>query len=106
MYVVMNELHLPKEAKEPMKKRFGASADNMKEVPGCIEFMFLDNEKEDGKLIVFTKWESKEDYENWVNSEAFRKAHSEGGKQGGGGQGGQGQPGGNELHAYEVVYHT
>ncbi|OEH92508.1 antibiotic biosynthesis monooxygenase family protein [Bacillus solimangrovi] len=104
MYVVMNELYIPKEAKEPMKKRFGASANNMKEVPGCIEFMFLDNEKEDGKQVVFTKWESKLDYENWVNSDAFRKAHSERGKSGEAKK--QEQPSNNELNAYEVVHHT
>ena len=99
MYVVMNELHIPKEAKQAVTERFGKSAENMKNVPGCLEFMFLSNEDEDGKQVVFTKWESKEAYEAWVNSDAFKKAH--GGKSNNGEQ-----PSGNELNAYEVIYST
>ncbi len=100
MYVVMNELNIPKEMKGKMIERFGGSAENMKQVPGCLEFMFLDNEKEDGKEIVFTKWDSKESYEAWVNSDSFKKAH--GGQRGGG----ENQPSNNELNAYKVVHKT
>lgn len=97
----MNELHVPKEAKDHLSKRFGASAQNMKEVPGCLEFMFLNNEQEDGKQIVFTKWESKADYEAWLHSDAFKNAHKEKreSKE-------KGPTTSNELNAYEVLYHT
>ncbi|MBU8908933.1 antibiotic biosynthesis monooxygenase family protein [Desertibacillus haloalkaliphilus] len=101
MYVVMNELYVPKEAKDEMIKRFGKSADNMTNVPGCLEFLFLNHEEEDGKQIVFTKWESKEAYEAWVESDAFKKAHKERreSKE-------KSPASGNQLNAYEVVYHT
>lgn len=55
----MNELHVPSERKAMLTERFGKSAENMKRVPGCLEFLFLDNEKDDGKQVVFTKWEAK-----------------------------------------------
>lgn len=101
MYVVMNELHVPKEAKEMLGHRFGKSAENMKNVPGCLEFMFLDNEKEDEKQVVFTKWETKEDYEAWLNSDAFKRAHQEKreSKE-------KGPASSNELFAYHVLHHT
>ncbi|TLS37999.1 antibiotic biosynthesis monooxygenase family protein [Pseudalkalibacillus caeni] len=101
MYVVMNELKVPKEAKGVMKERFGKSSENMKNVEGCLEFLFLDNVDENGKLVVFTKWESKEAYENWVNSDAFKNAHKE--KR----ESKEKSPAsGNELNEYTVVYHT
>lgn len=100
MYVVMNELHVPKVAKEHLKQRFSKSSDSMKQVPGCLEFMYLDNENEDGKIVVFTKWESKEFYEAWLKSDAFKKAHEDSGN------GSQGPASQNEVFAYNVVYHT
>ncbi|MFV8830288.1 antibiotic biosynthesis monooxygenase family protein [Alkalihalobacterium sp. APHAB7] len=101
MYVVMNELHIPKEAKQHISERFGKSSENMKSVPGCLEFLFLDNEAEDGKQVVFTKWETKEDYEAWLHSDAFKRAHQEKreSKE-------KGPATGNELNAYRVIHHT
>ncbi|GAF12217.1 heme-degrading monooxygenase IsdG [Bacillus sp. JCM 19046] len=100
MYIVMNELNVSPENKEMLHQRFGKASGNMAQVPGCIEFMFLSNVDESQKEVVYTKWESKQDYENWLASDAFSKAH-----------GGQKQSGqkpassANELHAYEVVHH-
>ncbi len=101
MYVVMNELYVPKEGKEEMKKRFSQSAERMKKVPGCLEYLFLDHENENGKQVVFTKWESKEAYRAWVEGDAFRKAHKERKA-----ASDDSPASGNELNAYTVVYHT
>ncbi|MDA3128547.1 antibiotic biosynthesis monooxygenase family protein [Aliibacillus thermotolerans] len=98
MYVVMNELKVPKEMKEVMKERFAQSADNMKKVPGCLDYMFLD--EEDGRQVVFTKWESKQHYEDWTNSEAFQRAHQDrSGKEK------KSPASGNELRTFEVIHH-
>lgn len=101
MYVVMNELHVPKQAKEELSNRFGNAAENMKKVPGCLEFMFLGNEDEDGKQVVFTKWETKEHYEEWLHSDAFKRAHKEKreSKE-------KGPTTGNELNAYTVIHQS
>ncbi|AST98297.1 MULTISPECIES: antibiotic biosynthesis monooxygenase [Shouchella] len=99
MYVVMNELHVPPERKAVLTERFRQSAERMAEVPGCLEFLFLSNIEETGKQIVFTKWASKQDYENWLSSPAFANAHS--------GKPKQEKPAAsaNELFAYEVAHH-
>ncbi|SFF06079.1 antibiotic biosynthesis monooxygenase family protein [Alteribacillus iranensis] len=99
MYVVMNELQVPPQAKEKMQERFGKGADNMSKVPGCLDFMFLDEASENGKQVVFTKWETKKHYEDWLESEAFQKAHSEEGAQK------KSPASGNELRAFEVIHH-
>ncbi|RSL34333.1 antibiotic biosynthesis monooxygenase [Salibacterium salarium] len=104
MYVVMNELHVPDEAKEAMQNRFGNSVENMKNIPGCLDFMFLEENKENGKQVVFTKWESKQHYEDWVNSDAFKKAHQ--GQQNNQNSTKEKSPAsGSELKSYEVIHH-
>ena len=75
MYVVMNQLHVPPEGRENVAERFRQSAEKMKEIPGCLDFMFLHPTEEENEQIVLTKWETKRDYENWVNSSAFKEAH-------------------------------
>ncbi|TMW70457.1 antibiotic biosynthesis monooxygenase family protein [Alteribacter natronophilus] len=75
MYVVMNELHVPKEGRENVSGRFAESAERMKQVPGCLDFMFLDPADDDNYQVVLTKWESEDDYKAWVDSRAFRESH-------------------------------
>ncbi|GAK06305.1 hypothetical protein JCM19037_4908 [Geomicrobium sp. JCM 19037] len=100
MYVVMNELHVEKDQHEMVKGRFEKSKDRMKDVEGCVEFLFLESEKEDVSFVVFTKWDSKESYENWLNSDAFRSAHK-------GQQSSDKKPTtNNNLRSFEVVFHT
>ncbi|WP_240376394.1 antibiotic biosynthesis monooxygenase family protein [Bacillus piscicola] len=100
MYVVMNELQVPTDAKEAMKARFGKSAENMKDVPGCLDFMFLEEDSENSRQIVFTKWDSKQSYDNWLESSAFKKAHQEKGtsKE-------KSPASGNELKSFDVIHH-
>lgn len=75
MYVVMNVLQVPEEAKDTMAKMFAQGANNMRQVPGCLEFQFL-NATSENKQLVYTKWASQEDFENWRKSDAFAQAHS------------------------------
>ncbi|RSL30519.1 antibiotic biosynthesis monooxygenase [Salibacterium salarium] len=103
MYVVMNELHVPDEAKEAMQGRFKKGVENMKNVPGCLDFMFLEENQENGNQVVFTKWESKQHYEDWVNSDAFKKAHQ--GQDNQNSEKEKSPASGSELKAYEVIHH-
>ncbi|MFZ4451818.1 antibiotic biosynthesis monooxygenase family protein [Salibacterium aidingense] len=100
MYVVMNELHVPDEAKETMQERFAKSVDNMKNVAGCVDFMFLEENEANGNQVVFTKWESKQHYEDWLHSEAFQKAH-----QNRDGSEKKSSASSSELKAYHVIHH-
>jgi heme oxygenase (staphylobilin-producing) len=75
MYVVMNQLHIPAEGRENVAARFADSAAKMKEIKGCLDFMYLQPGEEDNFPVVLTKWESKDDYHSWINSDAFKDAH-------------------------------
>lgn len=98
MYVVMNVLQVPEEGKSKMIELFSNSAENMKQVPGCLEFQFL-NSTDENKQIVYTKWESKEAFKAWTESEAFRRAHDERRTRGS-------TATGSKLETYEVIHHT
>lgn len=41
-----------------------------------LEVMLTENTKEYDEVTVSTKWESKENFQAWTGSEAFRESHS------------------------------
>ncbi|GLX66555.1 heme oxygenase [Paenibacillus glycanilyticus] len=41
-----------------------------------LEVMLTENTKEYDEVTVSTKWESKENFQAWTRSEAFRESHS------------------------------
>ena len=49
------------------------------EVPGFIEFHLLRGASENGATLYASHsiWQSRKAFEDWTNSEAFRKAHSQ-----------------------------
>ncbi|MCR6110109.1 antibiotic biosynthesis monooxygenase [Bacillus sp. A301a_S52] len=100
MYVVMNELYVPVEGRENVAKRFAESSEKMKHVPGCLDFMFLTPEDDSHYQIVLTKWDSKVDYENWVNSDAFKQAHKKRRE-----NLDESPTSGNQIYAYEAVHY-
>lgn len=99
MYVVMNELHVAAEGRENVASRFAESSEKMKQVPGCLDFMFLNPEEEENYQIVLTKWASKEAYEDWVNSDAFKEAHKKRKK-----NLDKSPTSGNKIYAYDVLH--
>ena len=52
----------------------------LKEVPGFKKFHLLKGS--DGEYISHSLWESEADFTNWTESEAFAKAHGQGGSKG------------------------
>lgn len=100
MYVVMNELHVPKEGRENVVNRFAESSEKMKRVPGCLDFLFLHPEEDDNYQIVLTKWETKDHYETWINSDSFKHAHKQRRE-----NLDKSPTSGNKIYAYEVKHH-
>lgn len=100
MYVVMNELHVPVEGRENVANRFTESNKKMKQVPGCIDFMFLNPEEDENFQIVLTKWETKEDYQNWVSSDDFKHAHKKRRE-----NLDKSPTSGNKIYAYDAIHH-
>lgn len=100
MYVVMNELHVPIEGRENVANRFDESNKKMQQVAGCLDFMFLNPNEEENFQIVLTKWETKEDYENWINSDEFKHTHKKRRD-----NLDKSPTTGNKIYAYEAIHH-
>lgn len=78
MFVAMNRFRIVK-GQEPEFERIWAERDShLGEVPGFVEFNLLRGpEAEDHTLYAsHTIWQSREHFEGWTKSDAFRKAHA------------------------------
>lgn len=75
MYVSMNRLKVPADYQSHLERAFAGGGERMKDVPGFLEFLFL-APAEGNEYIVFTKWATEQDFQNWTQSEAFQRAHA------------------------------
>ena len=81
MFIAMNRFCIVK-GKETEFERIWAERDSqLDEVPGFKEFNLLRGpEAEDHTLYAsHTVWQSRQQFEDWTKSEAFRKAHANAG---------------------------
>lgn len=80
MFIVTNRIPVHPDYAEAFVERFqdrSALVDNM---PGFVSFRLLRPAQEDGPFVVETTWESREDFENWTQSEEFKQGHAQVGR--------------------------
>ncbi|MDT0307810.1 antibiotic biosynthesis monooxygenase [Streptomyces sp. DSM 44917] len=93
--VKINVLTVPAEQREVLEKRFAARAGLVEGEDGFEWFELLRPVAGTDTYLVYTRWRSEADFENWMNGR-MREAH-----QGGGGQ--RPAAAGAELWSFEVV---
>lgn len=79
MITVANRIFVAPEYAEDFEERFRKRARLVDGMPGFISNQVLRPVNDDDPYIVFTLWESRKDFESWVNSEEFRKGHAQSG---------------------------
>ncbi|MCE9623983.1 MAG: antibiotic biosynthesis monooxygenase [Deltaproteobacteria bacterium] len=80
MYIAMNQFTVvPGKGKE-FEEMWKSRETFLGEVPGFKEFHLLKGEND--AYISHSTWESREAFTRWTESEAFRKAHAQGGSKG------------------------
>ena len=79
MFVVMNRIPVNPAYQEQFEERFRTRAGEVDKMPGFVRNQVLRPDSAEEPYIVLTAWESKADFEAWVNSEAFRKGHARSG---------------------------
>ena len=82
MYLAMNRFQVNEGWEEDFIEIWRSRDSFLDEVPGFKSFNLLRGKKEGG-ITLFTShsvWESKAAFEDWIHSEAFRKAHAGAGK--------------------------
>lgn len=71
MFVVMNRIPVNPEYKAQFEERFTNRAREVDKMPGFVRNQVLRPANADDPYIVLTVWQSKADFETWVNSEAL-----------------------------------
>jgi len=85
MFIAMNRFRITPGQEERFETVWRERDTHLKEVPGFVEFHLLRGpSQEDHTLYAsHTIWRSREDFEAWTRSEAFRKGHAGAGQTGG-----------------------
>jgi heme-degrading monooxygenase HmoA len=96
--VKINAITVPKERADELVARFAARAGEVSGMPGFEMFELLRPSDDKDTFLVYTRWASEEDFQNWMNSAAFQHGHRAHSSQG---------PVSNqsELWAFTVVQH-
>jgi heme-degrading monooxygenase HmoA len=79
MITVANRIYVKAEYSEAFEKVFRERARLVDEMPGFVSNQVLRPVNEGDPYIVFTLWNSREDFINWVRSDAFVKGHAQSG---------------------------
>ena len=79
MITVSNRIYVAVDYREEFEKRFQNRARLVDGMPGFISNQVLRPVNDGDPYVVFTLWESRKHFENWVDSEEFRKGHAQSG---------------------------
>jgi heme-degrading monooxygenase HmoA len=79
MITVANRIYVRPEYAEAFEARFRERAGLVDGMPGFVSNMVLRPVNEGDPYVVFTTWESRKDFLNWVRSDAFVKGHAQSG---------------------------
>ncbi len=77
MYITTNGIRISKGSSPQLVQLF-QTQEGIKKQPGFMNLEIwtqLQNDPEDFCLVV-TQWKSKEHYDNWIASDAFKRSHS------------------------------
>ena len=79
MITVANRIYVEAEYADAFEKVFRERAKLVDEMPGFISNQVLRPVNEGDPYIVFTLWDSRQNFLDWVRSEAFVKGHAQSG---------------------------
>ena len=76
IFIAMNRFFVNPERSDDFEKIWRERETHLETVPGFIRFALLKGD-EPGQYVSHSTWESREAFEGWTRSEAFRKAHAQ-----------------------------
>ncbi len=81
MFIAMNRFRIVKGAEAEFERIWAERDTHLRDVPGFVEFHLLRGpEAADHRLYAsHTVWRSRQHFEDWTHSDAFRKAHAQAG---------------------------
>ena len=77
MFIAMNRFKVVPGAQTEFEQVWMTRDTHLREVPGFVEFHLLRGPERDDHVLYssHTVWRSRDDFEAWTRSEAFRLAH-------------------------------
>ena len=96
--VKINAITVPAERADELVARFANRAGEVSKMPGFEAFELLRPTDDRDVFLVYTRWRSQEDFDNWLNGQAFQQGHAGHAKGGPVGTG-------SELWSFDVVQH-
>jgi heme-degrading monooxygenase HmoA len=94
--VKINAITVPAERADVLVERFANRAGEVSKMPGFEAFELLRPTDDRDVFLVYTRWRSEEDFQNWLNGQAFQQGHAGHAKGGPVGTG-------SELWSFDVV---
>ena len=79
MITVANRIYVKPEYAEAFEQRFRERAGLVDQMPGFVSNQVLRPVNDGDPYVVFTIWNSRQDFLNWVRSDAFVKGHAQSG---------------------------
>lgn len=74
--VKINAIAVPEGAGAELEKRFAARLGAVENMPGFEGFELLRPTKGESRYFVYTRWATEDDFQNWLNSQAFQHGHT------------------------------
>jgi heme-degrading monooxygenase HmoA len=79
MITVANRIYVAPEFADAFEERFRQRAGLVDGMPGFVSNQVLRPVNDGDPYVVFTTWNSREDFLNWVRSDEFVKGHAQSG---------------------------
>ena len=79
MFVTMNRIFINSGYTELFEQRFKERAHEVDKMKGFVRNVVLRPKSQEHPYVVMTFWESEDDFDNWVKSDAFIKGHAKSG---------------------------
>ena len=79
MITVANRIYVKAEYADAFEQRFRERAGLVDKMPGFVSNQVLRPVNDGDPYVVFTVWQSRQDFMAWVRSDAFAKGHAQSG---------------------------
>ncbi len=76
-FVAINVLTVPPERRDVLEQRFATRAGEVDKTPGFQAFELLRPADGDDRYFVYTRWDSREAFTAWTESQAFDQGHAQ-----------------------------
>lgn len=77
MFVAINVLTVPPQMRETLEQRFAARAGEVDKMDGFQAFELLRPVDGQDNYLVYTRWDSQEHFQAWLDSQAFGQGHAQ-----------------------------